>query len=91
MGVFLDPPFVDPVVFGSEVGKGRKMEEEGRGKRDGMDGWIAGPRMYLVLAAVFYIRAKWISYFHMYSCMYVCSRDGYLSPCSKEKGKETAE
>lgn len=42
-------------------------------------GWMDVPRC--ILAAVFHIRAKWISYLHMYSCM------RYLSLCSKEKKK----
>lgn len=29
--------------------EGRGEREEGRGKRDGMDGWIAGPRMYFTV------------------------------------------
>lgn len=48
-----------------------------------MDGWIAGPRMYLVLAAVFYVLNGYPIYIcihvFMYVCMYAREIDIYLS------------
>ena len=96
VGVFLDSPLSIPLFsVGSEVGKGerwRKREEgrgkreEGRGKREegSMDG-CAGPRMYLILAALFYVLTGYPIYICIHVCMYARELDVYPYVAKKRK------
>lgn len=84
--VFVDSPLSIPLFsVGSEVGKGEgwRKREEGRGM-----GWMdgcAGPRMYLVLAVVFYVLNGYPIYKCIHVCMYAREIDIYPYVAKKRK------